>query len=91
MPAPNRVPDRVINCYLAARASARRSARDWRGPTGSLDGGFDDVVESFFSSASNIATRSRNDSLCERNVSFSARSDSLSARRTSIALSASRI
>jgi hypothetical protein len=44
----------------SARAAARRSARDWRGPTGSVDGGFDELFELLASSASSATTRSRN-------------------------------
>ena len=54
----------------ADRASARRSARDWRGPMGSAAGGFEKFSELRPSSDSRWATRSRNASFSARNCSI---------------------
>jgi len=54
----------------AERASARRSARDWRDPMGSSAGGFEELSELRPSSDSRWATRSRNASFSARNCSI---------------------
>lgn len=63
----------------SALAAARRSARDWRGPTGSDDGGFELFDESCPAAASNRATRSASRAFSAINLATSAPSNTFCA------------
>ena len=66
-------PGRLPCPRVAARASARRCALFLRVAIGSVDGGLDEVDESFADSSSKWATRSRNTSLSAWSTSIAER------------------